>query len=37
MSRYTVVVVSLGYASYAIESEILRAVDAELVLAPGIA
>ena len=34
MSRYTVVVVSLGYESYAIESEILRAVDAELVLAP---
>ena len=34
MSRYTVVVVSLGYESYAIESETLRAVDAELVLAP---
>jgi D-3-phosphoglycerate dehydrogenase len=33
MSRHTVVVVSLGYESYAIESEILRAVDAELVLA----
>ena len=34
MSRYTVVVVSLGYESYAIERETLRAVDAELVLAP---
>ena len=34
MYRYTVVVVSLGYESYAIESETLRAVDAELVLAP---
>jgi D-3-phosphoglycerate dehydrogenase len=34
VSRYTVVVVSLGYESYAIEREILKAVDAELVLAP---
>ena len=34
MSRYTVVVVSLGYESYAIEREILKAVDAELVLSP---
>jgi D-3-phosphoglycerate dehydrogenase len=34
MSQYTVVVVSLGYESYVIEREILRAVDAELVLAP---
>ncbi|MBI5577714.1 MAG: C-terminal binding protein [Deltaproteobacteria bacterium] len=34
MSKYIVVVVSLGYESYAIESEILRAVDAELILAP---
>jgi D-3-phosphoglycerate dehydrogenase len=34
MSKYTVVVVSLGYESYAIEREILETVDAELVLAP---
>jgi D-3-phosphoglycerate dehydrogenase len=34
MSKYTVVVVSLGYESYAIERETLSAVDAELVLAP---
>ncbi|MGE5255620.1 MAG: C-terminal binding protein [Hyphomicrobiales bacterium] len=34
MSQYTVAVVSLGYESYAIEREILGAVDAELVLAP---
>jgi D-3-phosphoglycerate dehydrogenase len=35
MSKYTVVVVSLGYESYAIEREILKAVDADLALAPG--
>jgi D-3-phosphoglycerate dehydrogenase len=34
MSKHTVVVVSLGYESYAIERELLRAIDAELVLAP---
>jgi D-3-phosphoglycerate dehydrogenase len=34
MSKYTVVIVSLGYESYAIEREILKAVDAELVLSP---
>jgi len=34
MPNYTVVVASLGYESYAIEREILKAVDAELVLAP---
>jgi D-3-phosphoglycerate dehydrogenase len=34
MSKYRVVVVSLGYESYAIEHEILKEVDAELVLAP---
>jgi D-3-phosphoglycerate dehydrogenase len=34
MSKYTVVVVSLGYESYATEREILTAVDAALVLAP---
>jgi D-3-phosphoglycerate dehydrogenase len=34
MSKYTVAVVSLGYESYSIEREILKAVDAELVLAP---
>jgi D-3-phosphoglycerate dehydrogenase / 2-oxoglutarate reductase len=34
MSKYTVVVVSLGYESYATEREILTVVDAELVLAP---
>jgi D-3-phosphoglycerate dehydrogenase len=34
MSKYTVVVVSLGYESYTIEREILKAVDADLVLAP---
>lgn len=35
MARFTVVVVSLGYASYATEREILKAIDAELVLAPS--
>jgi D-3-phosphoglycerate dehydrogenase len=34
MSNYIVAVVSLGYESYAIEREILKAVDADLVLAP---
>jgi D-3-phosphoglycerate dehydrogenase len=34
MSKYTVVVASLGYESYATEREILEAVGAELVLAP---
>lgn len=34
MSQYTVVAVSLGYESYTTEREILRAVDAELVLPP---
>jgi len=33
MPKYTVVVVSLGYESYAIESEVLKEVDAGLVLA----
>jgi D-3-phosphoglycerate dehydrogenase len=35
MPGFKVVVVSLGYASYAIEREILKPVDAELVLAPS--
>jgi len=34
MPHHTVVVVSLGYESYAIERGILKAVDAELVLPP---
>jgi D-3-phosphoglycerate dehydrogenase len=34
MSKHKVAVVSLGYESYDTEREILRAVDAELVLAP---
>jgi D-3-phosphoglycerate dehydrogenase len=35
MAAFTVVVVSLGYASYATEREILKVIDAELVLAPA--
>jgi D-3-phosphoglycerate dehydrogenase / 2-oxoglutarate reductase len=35
MPKYTVAVVSLGYESYATEREILKPVDAELVLAPS--
>jgi hypothetical protein len=35
MPKFTVVVVSLGYASYATEREILKPIDAELVLAPS--
>jgi D-3-phosphoglycerate dehydrogenase len=35
MSKHKVVVVSLGYESYATEREILKSVDAELVLAPS--
>jgi D-3-phosphoglycerate dehydrogenase len=35
MARFKVVVVSLGYASYAIEREVLKPIDAELVLAPS--
>jgi D-3-phosphoglycerate dehydrogenase len=34
MAKFTVVIVSLGYESYATEREILKSVDAELVLAP---
>lgn len=34
MSKHMVAVVSLGYESYAIERDILKAIDAELVLAP---
>lgn len=35
MAKFKVVVVSLGYASYAVEREILKAIDAELLLAPA--
>lgn len=35
MPKFNVVVVSLGYASYATEREILKPIDAELVLAPS--
>jgi D-3-phosphoglycerate dehydrogenase len=34
MSKYKVVVVNLGYESYQVEREILKPVDAELILAP---
>ena len=35
MPKYKVVVVNLGYESYQVEREILKPVDAELILAPN--